>query len=309
MIARRRCRSVIAATPSSSAHGAAASIGELLPPAAKRPPSITQGYHRRSRSTSRCRWSASSSATASSTRRWPPSSSCAGGFATLGLTRNDVVIGARRRHGHRCRRLRRRQRGTAVCRWCTCPPRCWAWSTPRSAARPVSNLPEGKNLVGAFWQPAGVVCDLDALATLPDREVRCGRGEMAKYHFLTGDDLLAMSDADRIARCVADQGRGGRRRRARGRSSGPAELRPHAGHALEVATGHRARATAKRWPSAWSTRRTWPVCSVGSTTRASQQHHDVVAGAYGLETQLPAGVDHDRLLELMTPRQEGARSG
>ena len=29
------------------------------------------------------------------------------------------------------------------------------------------NLPEGKNLVGAFWQPSGVVCDLDALATLP----------------------------------------------------------------------------------------------------------------------------------------------
>ena len=30
------------------------------------------------------------------------------------------------------------------------------------------NLPEGKNLVGAFWQPSGVVCDLDALDTLPD---------------------------------------------------------------------------------------------------------------------------------------------
>ena len=25
------------------------------------------------------------------------------------------------------------------------------------------NLPEGKNLVGAFWQPSGVICDLDAL--------------------------------------------------------------------------------------------------------------------------------------------------
>ena len=37
------------------------------------------------------------------------------------------------------------------------------------------NLPEGKNLVGAFWQPIGVVCDLDALDTLPGREMRCGR--------------------------------------------------------------------------------------------------------------------------------------
>jgi 5-deoxy-5-amino-3-dehydroquinate synthase len=60
----------------------------------------------------------------------------------------------------------------------------------------------GKNLIGAFWQPSGVVCDLDALSTLPPREVRCGRGEMAKYHFLTGDDLLAMDDDERIARCV-----------------------------------------------------------------------------------------------------------
>lgn len=64
------------------------------------------------------------------------------------------------------------------------------------------NLPEGKNLVGAFWQPAGVVCDLDALDTLPEREMRCGLGEMAKYHFLTGDDLQAMTLVDRVARCV-----------------------------------------------------------------------------------------------------------
>ena len=46
------------------------------------------------------------------------------------------------------------------------------------------------------------MCDLDSLATLPPRELRCGRGEMAKYHFLTGDDLLAMDETERIARCV-----------------------------------------------------------------------------------------------------------
>ena len=46
------------------------------------------------------------------------------------------------------------------------------------------NLPEGKNLVGAFWQPAGVVCDTDLLASMPPRERRSGLGELAKYHFL-----------------------------------------------------------------------------------------------------------------------------
>jgi len=81
------------------------------------------------------------------------------------------------------------------------------------------NLPEGKNLVGAFWQPRGVICDVDALATLPEREVRCGNGEMAKYHFLPGDDLAALDEVERIARCVeikaevvaSDEREGGRR--------------------------------------------------------------------------------------------------
>ena len=43
------------------------------------------------------------------------------------------------------------------------------------------NLPEGKNLVGAFWQPRAVLCDTAALATLPPREWSSGRGEIAKY--------------------------------------------------------------------------------------------------------------------------------
>src|SRR5262249_19181716 len=43
------------------------------------------------------------------------------------------------------------------------------------------NLPEGKNLVGAFHQPLGVVADTATLATLPDREYRSGLGEVAKY--------------------------------------------------------------------------------------------------------------------------------
>ncbi len=81
------------------------------------------------------------------------------------------------------------------------------------------NLPEGKNLVGAFWQPRGVICDVDALATLPDREVRCGNGEMAKYHFLTGDDLAALDEVSASPRCVeikaevvaSDEREGGRR--------------------------------------------------------------------------------------------------
>ncbi len=105
------------------------------------------------------------------------------------------------------------------------------------------NLPEGKNLVGAFWQPSGVVCDLDALVSLPERELRCGYGEMAKYHFLSGDDLLAMPLTDRVARCVeikaefvaADEREGGRR----------ALL--NYGHTLAHAAGDRDRASHRPW--------------------------------------------------------------
>ena len=51
------------------------------------------------------------------------------------------------------------------------------------------NLPEGKNLVGAFHQPLAVLADPAVLATLPDREYRCGLGEVVKYALL-GDDAL-----------------------------------------------------------------------------------------------------------------------
>ncbi len=43
------------------------------------------------------------------------------------------------------------------------------------------NLPRGKNLVGAFHQPAAVWIDTDMLATLPDEEFRCGLAEVVKY--------------------------------------------------------------------------------------------------------------------------------
>jgi 5-deoxy-5-amino-3-dehydroquinate synthase len=65
------------------------------------------------------------------------------------------------------------------------------------------NLPEGKNLVGAFWQPAAVLCDTDVLQSLPPREYASGLGEMAKYHFLGGEGLMDLPVDERVARCVS----------------------------------------------------------------------------------------------------------
>lgn len=81
------------------------------------------------------------------------------------------------------------------------------------------NLPEGKNLVGAFWQPSAVLCDTEVLSTLSPREYRSGLGEMAKYAFLGVDRLPDLALEDAVAACVrckadivaVDEREGGRR--------------------------------------------------------------------------------------------------
>jgi 5-deoxy-5-amino-3-dehydroquinate synthase len=81
------------------------------------------------------------------------------------------------------------------------------------------NLPEGKNLVGAFWQPNAVLCDTETLTTLPPREWACGRGEIAKYAFLGDAPTADQPIEEQVARCVGikaavvaeDEREGGRR--------------------------------------------------------------------------------------------------
>ncbi|WP_250207750.1 3-dehydroquinate synthase [Curvibacter sp. CHRR-16] len=43
------------------------------------------------------------------------------------------------------------------------------------------NHPAGKNMIGAFYQPLQVICDMDTLRTLPDRELKAGLAEVIKY--------------------------------------------------------------------------------------------------------------------------------
>ena len=166
------------------------------------------------------------------------------------------------------------------------------------------NLPEGKNLVGAFWQPAGVVCDLDSLATLPERERRCGLGEMAKYHFLTGDDLLAMPLAERVARCVAikaavvaaDERETISSDNRRGRAT--LNYGHTLAHALETAGDH---ALAHGEAVAIGLVYAAEVASALDRIDADRvaEHRRVVGDAYGLETALPPGCDREQLIALM----------
>ncbi len=69
------------------------------------------------------------------------------------------------------------------------------------------NHPLGKNMIGAFYQPQRVICDLDTLKTLPPRELNAGLAEVIKYGpiadlaFLewTGQNLAALQALDQAA--------------------------------------------------------------------------------------------------------------
>jgi 5-deoxy-5-amino-3-dehydroquinate synthase len=163
-------------------------------------------------------------------------------------------------------------------------------------------LPEGKNLVGAFWQPTAVLCDTDALATLPPRELRSGHGELAKYHFLTGDDLLALDLAERIATAVRIKAEvvAGDEREDPGNRQGRAILNyGHTlAHALEIETTHDL-----RHGEAVGIGLAYAAALARLLVRIDDlrvvDHHRVLA-AYELHDTLPAGADHDRLVELMS---------
>jgi len=72
------------------------------------------------------------------------------------------------------------------------------------------DLKAGKNQVGAFHQPIRVICDTDALSTLPDAEYRNGCAEIIKYAMLEGEELFGLISsvpvkdnyADVIEHCV-----------------------------------------------------------------------------------------------------------
>ncbi len=158
------------------------------------------------------------------------------------------------------------------------------------------NLPEGKNLVGSFWQPSAVICDTEVLATLPPREYRNGQGEMAKYAFLGVADLPDLALEDAVAACVAckaavvasDEREGGRR--------AILNYGHTLGHALETAGSYDLRhgegvAIGLVYAAELASR-------LGRIDRARVAEHRRVVGGYDLPMNLPDGVDPAELVEL-----------
>jgi 5-deoxy-5-amino-3-dehydroquinate synthase len=168
------------------------------------------------------------------------------------------------------------------------------------------NLPEGKNLAGAFWQPSSVLCDTDVLATLDAREIASGRGEMAKYAFLGADppgtSLLALPIDEQVARCVAlkvaviteDEREDGRR----------AVL--NYGHTLAHALETAALAPGRRWDLKHGEAvaiglvfSAGLACRLGRIDAARVELHREVVSGFGLRYELPPGASAAELIELM----------
>jgi 5-deoxy-5-amino-3-dehydroquinate synthase len=170
------------------------------------------------------------------------------------------------------------------------------------------NLPEGKNLVGAFHQPLAVLADPGALAMLPEREYRCGLGEVAKYA-LMGDDFvsacapqLVARDADVLASVIA--------RSAEIKASyvaadefertGTRAVLNYGhtlAHALETASGH-----ALLHGEAVAVGLVFAAHLAGTLERIDQRavaHHEELVGALGLPIEAPPGLRADDVVPIM----------
>jgi 5-deoxy-5-amino-3-dehydroquinate synthase len=159
------------------------------------------------------------------------------------------------------------------------------------------NLPEGKNLVGAIWQPAAVLCDTDTLTTLPPREYRSGLGEMAKYAFLGVEGLRDMALEDAVAACVACKADVVA---ADERESGRRALLNYGhtlAHALETVGRYDLRhGEAVAIGLVFAARLARRLGRIGDERVAD---HERVVAAYDLPMRLPAGTDPGELVAVM----------
>ena len=212
--------------------------------------------------------------------------------------------------GHRRGRLRGRGLPPRACAVVHVPTTLLGLVDAAIGGKTGVNLPEGKNLVGAFWQPSAVLCDTDLLATLPPRELRSGHGRggqvplprrRARRHL---DRALPARRARRRVR--AHQGRGRRRRRARVRAAGAAQLRPHPRPRPRDRRAASTCATARPSPSGSCSRPSWPGV-LGRIDDERVAEHRRVVGAYDLPVDAAAGQRPRRAGRAVRSRQEGRR--
>jgi 3-dehydroquinate synthase len=174
------------------------------------------------------------------------------------------------------------------------------------------NRPGGKNLLGAFHQPRGVLADTATLATLPRRELVAGLAEVIKYGLIADADFLAWierelpallaGDDEALQRAIyrsceikaqivaADERESGQRALL--------NLGHTFGHAIEAATGYGA------WLHGEAVGLGMLMAAelsarLGRLPAADVPRIEALLGRAGLPTRLPADIATDTLLGFM----------
>lgn len=120
---------------------------------------------------------------------------CWARLADLGFTRNDIVIGL---GGGATTDLAGFVAATWLrgIRWIAIPTTMAGMVDAAIGGKTGINLSAGKNLVGAFHSPQGVICDLNALETLPHFDLVAGLAEVIKCGFIADPSILDLIEAD-----------------------------------------------------------------------------------------------------------------
>jgi 5-deoxy-5-amino-3-dehydroquinate synthase len=238
-------------------------------------------------------------------KTWPVVIELCRAFANYGLTSHDVVISCGGGTTSDTVGLAAAlfHRGTPVIHL---PTSLLAQVDASIGGKTAVNLPEGKNLVGLYWQPRAVLCDTEYLLTLPARELTNGYGELARCHFIGVKGIHRLPLLDQITASVA---RKAEIVMADERDSGQRYLLNYGhtlGHALESATNFRIRhGEAVAIGTVFAGRLAEGLGRIDEQRR--DEHRTVVAG-YGLPTTLPADVDTPSLVGFMR-RDKKAVSG
>ncbi len=184
------------------------------------------------------------------------------------------------------------------------------------------NLPEGKNLVGAFHQPRLVLADTATLATLPDREFRSGLAEVVKVGAALDPALFALLErqAERllardpalVARVVARCARLKARLVAADERdvSGRRALLNYGhtvGHALEAATGYR-RLRHGEAVAIGIVAAARLAVRLGTLSPAAAARQEGLLARLGLPTRVPRGISLSHVTEALR-RDKKARDG
>ncbi len=175
------------------------------------------------------------------------------------------------------------------------------------------NLTEAKNMVGAFWQPNGVLIDVDLLATLPPREFAAGMAEVIKYGVImdaeffewieNNQSAIRDHDAEALAHIVEQSCR----LKAQVVEADERETSGHRailnfghtfGHALEAATEYKSLLHGEAVAIGM-------VCAarlaftLGRVDEGFCQRLEKLLAAFDLPTKIPLDIDRDAVLKLM----------